>query len=68
MTQKTSRRDIMANHREPPHRDANRDICLPETNLVADTTIIFPLFYEMREEEQEYVINCLEQIHALTAR
>jgi perosamine synthetase len=62
-----SRRGIMAIHRERPYCDQATDARLPETNLVADTSIILPLFYEMSEEEQEYVMNCLEQIHALAA-
>ena len=64
----SSRRGIMAIHREIPHHARQMAARLPETDLVADTTIILPLFYEMREEEQEYVINCLEQVHALAAR
>jgi perosamine synthetase len=63
-----SRRGIMAIHRELPYSDETTDARLPETNLVADTSIILPLFYEMREEEQEYVMNCFEQIHALAVR
>jgi perosamine synthetase len=64
----SSRRGIMAIHREIPYHARQMAARLPETDLVADTTIILPLFYEMREEEQEYVINCLEQVHALAAR
>ena len=63
-----SRRGIMAIHRELPYRDQAMDARLPETNLVTDTSIILPLFYEMKEEEQEYVMNCFEQIQALAAR
>jgi dTDP-4-amino-4,6-dideoxygalactose transaminase len=61
-----SRRGIMAIHRELPYRDQAVEARLPETNLVTDTSIILPLFYEMRDEEQEYVTTCLEQTHALT--
>src|SRR3984893_324659 len=61
-----SRRGIMAIHRELPYRDQAVEVRLPETNLVTDTSIILPLFYEMKEEEQEYVMNCFEQIHAMT--
>ena len=64
----SSRRGVMPIHRELPYRDPATDARLPETNLVADTTIILPLFYEMRDEEQDYVMNCLEQIHELAAR
>jgi perosamine synthetase len=63
-----SRRGIMAIHRELPYRDQAVEARLPETNLVTDTSIILPLFYEMKEEEQEYVMNCFEQIQALAAR
>ena len=58
----SSRRGIMAIHREPPYRDAKWEALLPTTNLVTDTAIVLPLFFEMSEEEQDYVINCLEQI------
>lgn len=64
----SSRRGIMAIHRELPYHDPATDARLPETNLAADTTVILPLFYEMREEEQEYVIDCFEHIHALATR
>jgi perosamine synthetase len=63
-----SRRGIMAIHHEPPYRDPGVEARLPETNLVADTSIILPLFYEMRDEEQEHILNCFDQIHALAAR
>ena len=63
-----SRRGIMAIHRELPYRDQAVERHLPETNLVTDTSIILPLFYEMKEEEQEYVMNCFEQIQTLAAR
>jgi dTDP-4-amino-4,6-dideoxygalactose transaminase len=63
-----SRRGIMAIHRELPYRDQAVEARLPETGLVTDTSIILPLFYEMKEEEQEYVMNCFEQIQALAAR
>lgn len=62
----STRRGIMASHREPPYRDGKWDARLPQTNLIADTSIVLPLFYEMREEEQDYVIECIEEIHAQT--
>jgi dTDP-4-amino-4,6-dideoxygalactose transaminase len=55
-----SRRGIMAIHRECPYRDGDWDARLPVTNLVTDTTLVLPLFYEMTEEEQDHVIECLE--------
>jgi perosamine synthetase len=63
-----SRRGIMAIHREVPYQDQETGARLPETNVVTDTSIILPLFYEMKDEEQEYVMNCFEQIQALAAR
>ena len=60
-----TRRGIMAIHRECSYRDAKWDGRLPETDLVADTAIILPLFYEMREEEQDYVINSLEEVSSM---
>jgi dTDP-4-amino-4,6-dideoxygalactose transaminase len=36
------------------------------TNLVTETALVLPLFYEMTEEEQDYVIDCLEQATQLT--
>jgi perosamine synthetase len=56
-----SRRGIMAIHREPPYRDKKWETLLPVTNLVTDTALVLPLFYEMTEEEQDYVIDCLER-------
>jgi perosamine synthetase len=58
----SSRRGIMAIHREPPYGDAKWEALLPNTNLVTDTAIVLPLFFEISEEEQDYVIDCLEQI------
>ncbi len=58
----SSRRGIIAIHREPPYRNDKWDVRLPMTNLVTDTTVILPLFYEMTEDEQDYVIECLQEI------
>lgn len=57
-----SRKGIMAIHRELPYRDVRWEAQLPVTGLVTDTALILPLFYEMTEEEQDYVIECLDQI------
>lgn len=61
----STRRGIMAIHRERSYHDARWDGRLPETDLVADTAIILPLFYEMREEEQDYVIHGLEEVSSM---
>jgi dTDP-4-amino-4,6-dideoxygalactose transaminase len=58
----STRRGIMAIHREAPYRDCRWDGCLPVTNLVTDTSIVLPLFYEMTEAEQDYVIDSIQQI------
>lgn len=63
----STRRGVMAIHREPPYRHEKWNGRLPQTNLVADTTIILPLFHTMTEEEGDYVIECLEQINILVA-
>lgn len=60
----SSRRGIMAIHRESPYRDTKWDALLPMTNLVTDTAIVLPLFFEMTEDEQDYVIDCLEHVTA----
>jgi dTDP-4-amino-4,6-dideoxygalactose transaminase len=58
----SSRRGIMAIHREVPYRDEKWDARLPVTNQVTDTTMVLPLFHEMTDEEQDYVVECLEEI------
>jgi len=59
----STRRGIMAIHRELPYRHEKWKSRLPRTNEVTDTAIILPLFYAMTEEEQDYVLDCLEQIN-----
>jgi dTDP-4-amino-4,6-dideoxygalactose transaminase len=65
-----TRRGIMAIHRELPYRDAplvdgpRWEQRLPETAAAADETIILPLFHQMTEEEQDYVIECIHHIGA----
>jgi perosamine synthetase len=58
----SSRRGIMAIHRELPYRSEDWDCRLPITNLVTDTTVVLPLFSGMTEEEQDYVIESIEEI------
>lgn len=59
-----TRRGVMAIHRESPYCHEGWDSRLPQTNVAAETTIILPLFHTMREEDQDYVVDCLEQISA----
>lgn len=64
----STRRGVMAIHRERPYKDLKWDVLLPETQLATDTTIILPLFHDMTEDQQDYVIDCLEQVGSLVAR
>ncbi len=58
----STRRAIMAIHREIPYHRGLWEDRLPHTNLVADTGIILPLFHQMTEAEQDYVIQALLDI------
>lgn len=53
----STRRGIMAAHREAPYRNDQWDRLLPETNSATDECIILPLFHEMTQEDQEFVIS-----------
>jgi len=55
----STRRGIMPIHREAPYR-GDWDRLLPVTNAVTDSAIILPLFHEMTEDDQDYVIECVE--------
>jgi dTDP-4-amino-4,6-dideoxygalactose transaminase len=57
----SSRRGVMAIHREAPYRSHEWDARLPVTNLLTDTTVILPLFHDMTEGEQDYVMECIER-------
>jgi perosamine synthetase len=58
----STRRGIMATHREPPYRDQRWEHALPQTNVVTEECIILPLFHEMTELEQEFVISSIGEI------
>ena len=55
----STRRAIMAIHRELPYRSAHWEHSLPNTSLAADTGLILPLFHQMTESEQDYIIESL---------
>jgi perosamine synthetase len=55
-----TRRAIMAIHRESPYRHAQPR--LPQTELATDTGLILPLFHQMTESEQDYVIDSIHSI------
>ena len=57
----STRRGIMASHREPPYADGNWDARLPETNRVTNETIILPLFHQRTEEEQDYILDSIRE-------
>jgi perosamine synthetase len=57
-----TRRGIMAIHREAPYRAAQWEERLPQTNRITDSTVIFPLFHSMTDEEQDYVTANVEMI------
>jgi dTDP-4-amino-4,6-dideoxygalactose transaminase len=52
----------MASHRELPYRDAIWDKGLLQTNAATDESIILPLFHQMTEEQQTYVLECIREI------
>jgi perosamine synthetase len=58
----SSRRGIMAIHREAPYRNADWHARLPVTNMVTDTTVVLPLFHEMADEEQDLVLESIAAI------
>jgi dTDP-4-amino-4,6-dideoxygalactose transaminase len=60
----STRRGIMAIHREPPYRNAEWEARLPATNRVTDSAMVLPLYHEMTEDEQDYVIESIESVNA----
>jgi dTDP-4-amino-4,6-dideoxygalactose transaminase len=58
----STRRGIMAIHRELPYRSEQRERALPNTNLAAETGLILPLFHQMTEADQDYVIEALHEV------
>ena len=55
----STRRGVMPMHRERPYADPCWDARLPETNRAADHTIILPLFHQMTDEDQDYVLDAI---------
>jgi dTDP-4-amino-4,6-dideoxygalactose transaminase len=56
----STRRAIMAIHRELPYRSERWKDGLAQTNLATDTGLILPLFHQMTDSEQDYVIESLQ--------
>jgi len=56
-----SRRGLMASHLEPCHRAVRRSGSLPETERAAAQTLLLPIFHELSEADQDFVIACLRE-------
>ncbi len=57
-----SRRGIMTSHRETAYRNISPDISLPNSEDLADRSIIIPLFVPMSEVEILHLINVFIRI------
>ena len=57
----STRRGIMAIHRERPYQSARWDKSLVNTAWASDSCLILPLFHQMTEAEQDYVIESVLQ-------
>jgi len=55
----STRRGIMAAHREKPYADPRWDRALPETNAATENCIILPLFHQMTEQEQSFITEAI---------
>lgn len=60
----STRRAIMAIHREPPYRADRWEASLPCTNAVTETGLILPLYHDMSETEQDCVIESLYEVES----
>jgi len=58
----STRRGIMTIHREPYYIKNFGHVNLPITEKVSDLTIIIPLFVEMTEEQQDYIVKNIKEI------
>ena len=57
----SARRGLMAIHREPCYRDARRGGSLEHTELLADQTLLLPMYVDLTTEDQDHVV---EQLRA----
>jgi dTDP-4-amino-4,6-dideoxygalactose transaminase len=57
----STRRGIMATHREAPYRDERWERALPQTNTIAQESIILPLFHQMAETDQDFVLESISE-------
>lgn len=57
----STRRGIMATHREAPYRDHRWERTLPQTDAIAQDSIILPLFHQMADADQEFVLESITE-------
>lgn len=60
----STRRAIMAIHRERPYQSDRWSECLPMTEVATDSSLILPLFHQMTDSEQDYVIESLQNLNS----
>ncbi len=58
----STRRAIMAIHREEPYRTPGLDEALPQTCRATSTGMILPLYHQMTESDQDFVIDAVRRI------
>ena len=56
-----TRRGVMASHLEKTYTDRIGRVSLPVTERMTETTLLIPLFAEMTDEQQSYVIDALRE-------
>jgi dTDP-4-amino-4,6-dideoxygalactose transaminase len=52
----------MAVHREPPYRNARVAGSLRHTDAAADQTMILPIYTDLSDDDQRYVIDAFAQV------
>jgi dTDP-4-amino-4,6-dideoxygalactose transaminase len=58
----STRRGIMAIHRETPYRDLMFESRMPVTNRLADSGLILPLYDQMSQDEQDFVVDSIFRV------
>jgi len=58
----STRRGVMTSHREKAYRDDYNDIILPNSEDVADNSILIPLYIPMKDKDVETVIENLKKL------
>ncbi|MBM4429743.1 MAG: DegT/DnrJ/EryC1/StrS aminotransferase family protein, partial [Chloroflexi bacterium] len=56
-----TRRGVMCAHREPAYADLDHGCLLPESEKAQDRSIVLPLYHQMTEEDQNYVVEVLRE-------